>query len=52
MVDVVLDGERLVQTGVAPVRSLSYEAVAGVMVGGPTTAVNVGGKVGGIHAFV
>jgi len=52
MVDVILDGERLVQTAVTPVRTLSYDSSAGVVLNDTLAPVNAGGEVAGIHAFV
>jgi flagellar hook-associated protein 1 FlgK len=52
MVDVSLDGERLVETSISPVRTLSYDTTAGVVIDGTGTPVSAGGEVGGIHAFV
>jgi flagellar hook-associated protein 1 FlgK len=52
MVHVLLDGERLVNTPTAAVRTVSYDATAGVVVTDTATPVTAGGKVGGLHAFV
>lgn len=52
MVDVLLDGQRLVQTGVTPVRSLAYDTTAGVITADTLTPITAGGRVGGLHAFL
>jgi flagellar hook-associated protein 1 FlgK len=51
MVDVVLDGQRLVESSTGTVRTLSRDATLGVVVNG-TTPVATGGEVGGLNAFV
>jgi flagellar hook-associated protein 1 FlgK len=52
MVHVLLDGQRLVNTPTAAVRTLSYSTTTGVVVTGTATPVTAGGKVGGLHTFV
>jgi flagellar hook-associated protein 1 len=52
MVHVLLDGQRLVGTPSAAVRTLAYDPTAGVVVTDTATPVTVSGKVGGLHAFV
>ena len=52
MVDVILDGQRLVQTGITPVRALAYDASAGVVTADTNTPLAAGGEIGGLHAFV
>lgn len=52
MVDVILDGERLVQTAVTPVQTLSYNPGAGGVITDTLTPVAAGGEVGGVHAFL
>ncbi|HSK96879.1 MAG TPA: flagellar hook-associated protein FlgK [Euzebyales bacterium] len=51
MVDVVLDGQRLVDSATSTVRTLSRDATLGVVVNG-TTPVTPGGEVGGLNTFV